>query len=138
MLELIRQYPDVVRWRLFFDGVVSDKFEKINEVQLYLASLYDKDIDKQKAILESWYTYSSVKHIKQKYSLGRVDKNVIGRLNEHVGELQKHSIGQVPFILINNIKLPNEFSLREIPLLFQEKEMFARILSSHPQQKRRS
>lgn len=127
MVEILDKYPNVVRWKLFFNGIVSDTFERANETQLLFLSVIGEN---QKNIVKDWYKYSSVKYLTNQYLFRNIDKTTIARLKRNTEEIKNNSIDKVPYVLINDIKLPKEYSIYELPLLFLDQELFINILSS--------
>lgn len=132
MISLLQRFPDSIKWRLFFDGTESNRLNSENEFPLYLIMLSIQDKEKQTEFIYDWAINKSMRYLKKKYALITINEEAIEILNDSTENIQKHAIEHVPYITINNIELPPEYKINDIPYLLLDEDEFLNILSSHP------
>lgn len=132
MIKLIKKYPENIQWKLFFAGNISDKFVVGNELLLHLIMLSMGNNDSAQQFLYDWARNKSIHFLKKKYALNSIDEKAIAILSNSTKEIKKQKIDLTPFILINDIKLPPEYSIKDIPYFLLDEELLLNIFLHHP------
>ena len=117
MDKLIKQKRNKIQWHIYFYSI-ENIYDIHNRIPLFLISYYIKNHSSFIKILKDWYKHKNTSLIK-KSKINDVAYNI---LEHHV--LISHQLGikKFPYILINGIPLPNQYSINDIKYMISDIE----------------
>ncbi len=125
MIHLINNYPNYINWRIYFDTVDIEQFEKANNIQLHLGYSLSSDITERDKLemLKNWYKNKSERKLverckKLKSNITNIKEILLKQLEFVKGEKQ------VPKVWINGRAFPENYSLDDLPFIILELCMF--------------
>lgn len=125
MIHLINNYPNYINWRIYFDTVDIEQFEKANNIQLHLGYSLSSDITERDKLemLKNWYKNKSERKLverckKLKSNITNIKEILLKQLEFVKGEKQ------VPKVWINGRVFPENYSLDDLPFIILELCMF--------------
>lgn len=125
MIRLINNYPNYLNWRIYFDSIDINQFEKVNNVQLCLGRGLSSDMKEQDKLemLNMWYRNKSEKELIERCETMKSNvENIKEMLLKQIEVVKEEK--QVPKVWINGRALPDNYSLNDLPFIILELCMF--------------
>lgn len=118
IIMLLEKYPQKFFWQIRFDGIETNEYHPINQMQLHLMQLCNNKIDDVKLqIITDWYRKQSAQWFMKKYPVKEITKEIISDFAKQSAENRQLNIKRIPTIWINNREFPEEYSVTDIPFL---------------------
>lgn len=111
MLKLYARYSEVMEWRIYMSGYVSDEWKK-NEVQYTLMAWYRQDKSLFLKALEEWFLYQNLLTIKTK-NMPFLDE-VKNDLAKQISFTDELGIRTYPYFFINGRELPSVYTVNDL------------------------
>lgn len=104
IITLLEKYPQKFLWQIRFDGIETNEYHPINQLQLHLMHLCNNKTDDVKLqIITDWYRKHSVQWFAKKYPVKEITKESICGFSEQIIENRQLNIQKVPTIWINRV-----------------------------------
>jgi len=103
-----------VQWKIYFAG--TDQNTENNRryiVELYFIALFISNKTQFLNAIKQWYNHDQTPIFK-KLSKYRINKNAELILEKHISYAKEIGIKEYPTIFINNIRLPQEYTLNDL------------------------
>ena len=131
IITLLKKYPQKFLWQIRFDGIETNEYHPINQLQLHLMQLCNNKTDDVKLqIITDWYRKHSVQWFAKKYSVKEITKESICGFSEQIIENRQLNIQKVPTIWINNREFPEEYSVEDIPFLLTDINLLLKLTNN--------
>lgn len=126
--SLMDKYPQSLLWQLRFDGIESDEYHPINQIQLHLMQLCNNKTDDVKLqIISDWYHKQSVQRFTKKYSFKEITKQTLLDFAKQNAENKLLNVRKIPTMWINNREFPEEYSVDDIPFLLTDVNLLLKL-----------
>lgn len=118
IITLLEKYPQKLLWQIRFDGIETNEYHPINQIQLHLMQLCNNKTDNVKLqIMTDWYRKQSMQWFSKKYPVKEITKETLLNFAEQNAANKELNIQKIPTIWINNREFPEEYSVTDIPFL---------------------
>lgn len=136
LCNLLERFPDRLKWEIRFDGIESDTLHPGNEVQLYLSELYRKlnDPEKYFRIWKHWLEHPSLNTLLARYPLEEISSDTISRLRFQIVENKKAGVGRLPYVVVNDRIMPENYAVSDIGYLLCDGEVLHKVTSRSMQE----
>lgn len=118
---LLEKYPQKFFWQIRFDGIETNEYHPINQMQLHLIQLCNNKTDDMKLqIMTDWYRKQSMQWFSKRYPVKEIIQETIVCFAEQKADNKLLNIKKVPTIWMNNREFPEEYSVKDIPFLLTD------------------
>ena len=118
IITLLEKYPQKLLWQIRFDGIETNEYHPINQMQLHLIQLCNNKKDNVKLqIMTDWYRKQSMQWFSKKYPVKEITKETLLNFAEQNAANKELNIQKIPTIWMNNREFPEEYSVTDIPFL---------------------
>ena len=115
---LLEKYPQKFFWQIRFDGIETNEYHPINQMQLHLIQLCNNKTDDMKLqIITDWYRKQSMQWFSKKYPVKEITKETLLNFAEQNAANKELNIQKIPTMWMNNREFPEEYSVTDIPFL---------------------
>lgn len=120
MISIYKVHQDKFQWHIYLKS--KRPVERVeNEVQLFLISLYLKDAQHFSEVLEYWYSHPDRSFFKA-YPI-TVTEEAVSLFEKQAAFTEEMKIKGYPSVFINEVQLPKEYSLTDLPYILYDKEI---------------
>lgn len=128
IITLLEKYPQKLLWQIRFDGIETNEYHPINQIQLHLMQLCNNKTDKVKLqIITDWYRKQSVQRFSKKYPVKEITKETLLDFAKHNAENKPLNVRKIPAMWINNREFPEEYSVEDIPFLLTDIDLLLKL-----------
>ena len=119
VIRMMKKFPARFLWQIRFDGIETEEYHPMNQVQLYLWELCRKEMDDRikLQIINDWFSRQSPQWFSKKYPIDKISSDTIADFSIQCHENKLMEISKVPAIWVDGKALPKEYAISDLPIL---------------------
>ena len=119
VIRMMKKFPARFLWQICFDGIETEEYHPMNQVQLHLWELCRKETDDhiKLQIINDWFSKQSPQWFSKKYPISEISPDTIADFSIQCHENKLLGISKVPAIWIDGKVLPKEYAISDLPIL---------------------
>lgn len=123
VIRMMKKFPARFLWQICFDGIETEEYHPMNQVQLHLWELCRKETnDRIKLqIINDWFSKQSPQWFFKKYPIDKISSDTIAEFSIQCHENKLLEISKVPAIWVDRKMLPKEYVISDLPILCIDK-----------------
>lgn len=123
IIRMMKKFPARFLWQICFDGIETEEYHPMNQVQLHLWELCRKETDDhiKLQIINDWFSKQSPQWFSKKYPISKISPDTIADFSIQCHENKLLGISKVPAIWVDGKVLPKEYAISDLPILCIDK-----------------